>query len=456
MKKLLLILPIISILLLAFAGGSGKKVAIVKISKGKAIIISADGVKTPVKKGIWVSQGSVVKTESRSFVKLSFIDKSTMNVGPNSEMKIEKFSKNEAGVINVLSGKIRSKVSKDYLKMEKDKSKLFVKSKSAVMGIRGTDFAFATNRRTGASTAVLFEGSVVFNKINSKNKQLNLESIVNQGHRIKPGQFSIVRADLNRPTIPAKMSLKQIRKLEKNETFISKTKPNKNESNRKSIVPPGLSGEIVSNDGGSLEQGIKKVVKINIKKKEIKLDEQMKKESKGFVSGDLVKPADGAIVHIDSGTVIPMGNDATFDKNTGEWKSNSIGSVDDSGGYVPPPSYKITDEGKLLKEIGGTVHIVNTDIRPIDQVAPLDMIETKIYKEAPIVGPAPAGESSVVEPISTEKDESACVGCLPSPPKPLGDIRPSTYSEGSIGIPGRTEPPKAGKTRANISVTRGN
>src|SRR5690606_40301890 len=56
-----------------------------------------------------------------------------------------------AGVINVLSGKIRSKVTKNYLDMDQDKSKLFVKSKSAVMGIRGTDFIDRKSTRLNSS-----------------------------------------------------------------------------------------------------------------------------------------------------------------------------------------------------------------------------------------------------------------------------------------------------------------
>ena len=140
------------------AGKGGKNAAIVKMLRGQATVSGAAGEK-PLKRGMWIREGEVVKTGKRSFVRLSFVDKSTMNVGPGSEMKIEKFSKKEAGIVNVISGKIRSKVTKDYLNMDKDKSKLFVKSKSAVMGIRGTDFIFSAHKETGATTAVLFEGS---------------------------------------------------------------------------------------------------------------------------------------------------------------------------------------------------------------------------------------------------------------------------------------------------------
>ena len=105
-------IPLLAILLslIAYSGQDSKKVAIVKLVRGNATFLSPDGEQGKITKGIWVKEGAVIKTEARSFVRLNFIDKSSMNVGPKSELKIEKFSKSEAGVINVLTGKIRSKV----------------------------------------------------------------------------------------------------------------------------------------------------------------------------------------------------------------------------------------------------------------------------------------------------------------------------------------------------------
>lgn len=452
MKKICILITLLIGILIAFAGGEGKKVAIVKLTKGLAQVIKADGEKVKATKGLWVEQGSVIKTEDKSFVKLSFVDKSTMNIGPSSEMKIEKFSKDEAGVINVISGKIRAKVSKDYLRMEKDKSKLFVKSKSAVMGIRGTDFAFTTNKQTGASTAVLFEGSVVFNKLDQNNNKQDLESVVNKGQRIRPGQFSVTRMDMKNATVPAKMNSKQIRALEKNDTFTaseSKTKV----SAIKNVVPPGLTGAVVSNSSSSLENGIGQVAKIEVSPSENK--NQINSDSKGFVKGDMIKPVDGSIVHIDSGTVIPIGNDAVYDNNAGEWVSNSSGSVDDKGGYVPPESFKISDDGKILQEVkNGSVVEIKTDIKPLDEAKPL--VDTTITKEeSGRTGPAPAstddtGVSNTIKAGDGEADS------LPQPPRPSDTtIAPSTYNQVN---PSAVEAIQNRKptSKATIGVGRGN
>jgi hypothetical protein len=135
---------LILIALMTTSAWASKKVAIVKLLKGEVDVLTL-GKTTKLKVEDWVEDGSVVKTGEKSFVKLVFIDKSQMNIGPGSEMKIEKFGEKDSGVIDLVKGKIRSQVTKDYLQMDRNKSKLFIKTPNAVMGVRGTDFLISTN-----------------------------------------------------------------------------------------------------------------------------------------------------------------------------------------------------------------------------------------------------------------------------------------------------------------------
>jgi len=468
MKKSILLGMIGVFTLLAFAAGNGgKKVAIIKMQRGIASIITADGKSIPAKKGLWITEGSVVKTEPKSFVRLSFIDKSTMNVGPKSEMKIEKFSKDEAGVINVISGKIRAKVTKDYLSMDKEKSKLFVRSRSAVMGIRGTDFMFATNKKNGSSTAVLFEGSVVFNKFNGRRDLgKNLEAIVNAGNKIKPGQFSIASKNKAKATVPAKMSRVQLKRLEKNVNFDG-VDAKKKVASKRSIVPPGLGGEVVSNDESSIGQGVRKIANVDT----AKIDGQNQApttDSKGFIKGDQIKPADGSIVHIDSGAVIPLGNDSKFDKNTSEWVSNSVGTIDAKGSYIPPEGFSITNDGSMLKEVaGGKVREVILEIKPLDQVKALDNQPTIAYIPPVLAtgpdGPAPASGPEGPDAGPKSGPEAGPEGpapagdtYLPPPPAPIGTgYIPPTGSH-PAGTDGGPPPPSPTRTHLKVKVIRGN
>lgn len=353
MKAFLFIIILLNCTL-AFA--EAKKVAVVKIIRGDVDVLTL-GKTTRLKVDDWVEDGATVKTAEKSFAKLIFIDKSQMNVGPNSEMKIEKFQDNDAGVIDLVKGQIRSQVTKDYLQMkDKDKSKLFIKTPNAVMGIRGTDFMITTNGKNTA--AILFEGSVVFNRIQSTgvSSTERLESMVNQGIRLAPGEFSVVEQNRAQPTIPARMNIQQHEKLEKNETFDSRNPSSGNEEAKKTVVPNGLSGQVVSNDTSTLKTEVAQVAGAPV----AAANDSAAADATGFVKGDAIKPANGSFVHVETGVIIPPGSDAVFDANSNTFIAGpDSGKVGSDGSYIPPKGMEITPDGKILATVtdgkGGVV-----------------------------------------------------------------------------------------------------
>ena len=79
-------------------------------------------------------------------------------------MVINKYPKDEPGLISLVNGKIRSQVSKDVLARAKDggdDTKLYIRTKSAAMGIRGTDLQVVFNPENNMTSLVTFEGEVV-------------------------------------------------------------------------------------------------------------------------------------------------------------------------------------------------------------------------------------------------------------------------------------------------------
>ncbi len=330
MRKMTLLLILAMLISLPSYAG---KAALVKLIKGDAVVI-VNGKEIKLKANDWIDGGAVVKTSDKSFVKLVFIDKSQMNVGPLSEIKIEKFHSKDAGIIDLVKGKIRSQVTKDYLQIQgKDRSKLFIKTKNAVMGVRGTDFMITTNGKNTA--AILFEGEVVFNRLNDHAvvNSADLDRIVDQGVRMFPGEFSAV-GDQGAPTVPALLNVGQRDRLEKNVQF------DKNESSKsaaaKSIVPAGLSGTAVAS-------------KPNIET--VKSDDTKVRASvnaDGFVKDGQIKPANGSFVHLDSATIIAPGKDAVLDENSNTYiASDKAGSVSADGTYNPPKGVTIAEDGKI-------------------------------------------------------------------------------------------------------------
>jgi hypothetical protein len=368
----------ISLLISVSAFAEPKKVAIVKILRGEVFVLTL-GKTTKLQVKDWVEDGAVVKTADKSFAKLAFIDKSEINLGPNSEMKIEKFSGTDSGVIDLVKGKIRSQVTKNHLENQKDKSKLFIKTPNAVMGIRGTDFMISFNGKN--TSAVLFHGSVVFNKLDSLgiSNPERLEQVVNRGVQMFPGDFSVQRQNERMPTMPALLNTKQLEILEKNESFDNRNPSNAMDDAKKSVVPQGLSGEIVSSEASAIKPA----------EGQQEAKHPSSSNPEGYVKGDEVKPANGSFIEINSGTIIPPGESSVLDPVTNTYiPGPEIGKVGADGNYDPPKNVEITPDGKIMVVItdpsGKSTVVEQLPSSPVK--GSLDFTTTTTVAGAPLPG----------------------------------------------------------------------
>ena len=309
-------------MLLAFLSSfawAGNKAAVVKLIRGEAFVHTGSQ-KMKLKVNDWIDAGSTIQTSSKSFLKIIFIDKSQMNIGASSEVKVEKFHSKDAGVIDLVRGKIRSQVTKDYLQIDgKNKSKLFIKTPNAVMGIRGTDFLITT---TGKNTAaILFEGSVVFNRLDNRKltDTAKLDDIVDQGVRMFPGEFSAV-GEKGAPTIPALLNVQQRTKLESNKSF---EKNNKSVTAKRSVVPEGLSLKTVSS-------------KPAIDSKKDSADGRASKNPDAFTKDGKIKPMNGSFVLLDTAQIVQPGNGAVLDESSNTYvATKEEGDIKQDGTFSP-------------------------------------------------------------------------------------------------------------------------
>ncbi|MCB0377011.1 MAG: FecR domain-containing protein [Bdellovibrionales bacterium] len=132
-----------------------------------------------------ICAGDLVKTSDRARTKIVMADGNEINVSPATELVIEVYEKNAATqekkvLLNVLYGKIRSNVKQKY--KDTDKNHYRVKTKSAVAGVRGTEFMASFDQRSSQSRFVTFEGVVAVGKFEGGNFVPKVE--------VKPGQFT--------------------------------------------------------------------------------------------------------------------------------------------------------------------------------------------------------------------------------------------------------------------------
>ena len=361
-----------------------KGVAKVIIMKGKVKAKDpATGSVISLKRGTWLSEGSIIQTAPRSFCKLLFIDKSQMSLGPKSKMIIEKFPKKKAGIINLLQGQLRSKVTKNYMDMDdKNKSKLFIKTRTAAMGIRGTDFQVNFNPANSVTSLVTFSGAVAMAKLDELVKhgvlnQNRLERIVSspKAVMVKRGQYSGVDRKAKKVSKPIRISPAQLQSLKKSTNSIKQIETSRRKVKVKkkfrSPIPPGVSNKTFANRNQDLEKDVSKVVTKevvktaldNIIKPDSHLPEEMAPAEslpQESVPGETVQAA-GGYIDLKTALYIPPPPGSTFDANTGVYTPTlEVGSFDPvTGGYLPPAGTVLSDAGTFEKDLN---YIAPTDL----------------------------------------------------------------------------------------------
>ncbi len=95
-----------------------------------------------------------------------------IEVAPHSEVKVLTSERPEA--IELLSGMARAHVQKAIANTSKEKVKFTLKSKSATMGVRGTDFLGIVTPILGESEIIVFEGNVDFTSVTDTTDKKNV------------------------------------------------------------------------------------------------------------------------------------------------------------------------------------------------------------------------------------------------------------------------------------------
>jgi hypothetical protein len=344
-------------------------VAKVIVMKGQIKAKLPSGELIQVKKGTWLKEGTIVQSAPKSFCRLLFIDKSTMNLGADSQMVIDKFPESEAGIITLMKGQIRSKVTKDYMDMkDKDKSKLFIKTKTAAMGVRGTDFQVNYNHRNTNTSLITFSGAVAMARIDERGPAgaafdgNRLEQIVSsrEAVMVRKGELSAVTKGSIRATIPQKMNQSQIEGLKRSSPDQTQSSKQKTQPSKKfrSPLPPGMDAKKFAND---TKDTVKESVGSSLGK-QLKSEGSQRSPSSvnnatsaeghhNTVTGEYAPPA-GVVIDLKTVNIIEPPKDAIFDHNTQTYViPPELGSVDpQTGEYVPPGGMILTDDGRLKTE----------------------------------------------------------------------------------------------------------
>lgn len=207
MAMLLTVKPWTAAVLAAFAFGATNAIGFnqanaacgeVAISKGD---VKIENLKTKASttavKGTKVCQGDAIVAGPQSRAKIVMEDGNELNVSPESRIVLEQYEYKPADnkkkvMLNVLYGKVRAATKEENMYGDKaadgQANAFQVKTKSAVAGVRGTDFLTSFNRKNSKAEIVTFKGRVDVGTLGANGAILNPVSVgPNQKTEALPG-----------------------------------------------------------------------------------------------------------------------------------------------------------------------------------------------------------------------------------------------------------------------------
>lgn len=139
-----------------------------------------------------VREGSTVRTGPRSLVKIWLTDQSTLTIGADSSVKIQPVKAGEPMLVDLVGGTLRAKVTKSTeIGVDGNpREKLYIRTKTAALGIRGTDFYVTYNAANEGTTLLTFEGLVAFAKLNNPAQDLEQSLSSENTRAVGDGNFS--------------------------------------------------------------------------------------------------------------------------------------------------------------------------------------------------------------------------------------------------------------------------
>lgn len=287
-----------------------------------------------------------VLTGAKSMVVIKMRDRSSLTLGPESKMVLVEAEKGEdPGVVSLLNGRLRSEVQK---KRKKKNHKQLISTRSAAMGVRGTDFIVSHNGKNNVTSLVTLQGEVEMAKIdesyireveksvqekrleriqglNKADERLEIREVKKarlksrgrlkvalrskQASKVGAGHHSGTVAEFNNVSSPVRIAPEQFVALYKNREFIEKSKQNETQSSEDFVLPKGL------------RYAPSKVSPLGLTDSDKKI----------------YAPKAGGFVDLETGLYIPPDKNAAYHEDYDLFVSSEIGSIDSaSGNYIPP------------------------------------------------------------------------------------------------------------------------
>lgn len=336
------------ILLLLLSIETNADMVSITFLKGKAIYVSPSGKRFDLKKNQKIKRDGLVKTGKSSLLRLKFSNGTLLNIGPESSMVISHEEKEKPHLVELIRGKLRGVVDPKQKPSAGYDHKMIIKTRSASIGVRGTDFVVVHNDKNHITSNITLKGEVDLHK--------NPDEII----------YESLREELDPSQRP--ISFGQRENLEATEedlrnyrtkripvghfagafpSYESAISPVKIADNQ--LMALGKNTNLDSSEGKRPERILTNNYKMgNLKNPESSLipepqrAENLNKEKYNSVTNE-AGIRHGGIVDLETGIYISPPKNSTYNPETGKHMiPDELGGVNpDTGEYVPPRGVKL-------------------------------------------------------------------------------------------------------------------
>ncbi len=336
------------LLLITSPSFANTKIATVSKIRGKVSVLSpGDHEAHILKLNDELREDASIVTYEGAFVRIQFNDGSSTSLGPKSKLIVTKMDEKGSGIITLLKGQLRSKIIREN--NEAKKHKFLIRTKSAALGVRGTEFQTIYNPENNITNLLTYEGEVAIskgehkilagrdytervkalssNKLSRSQKYRLKKKLVDVVENslesdkavvVKGGQFSSSIGGVEGVTLPVNISPKQLDTLYANTELMQK----------------------VSTSQSSVVTTDSKVSSLKI------IPQEAPKEGVYDKANARYAQKSGGFIDLNSGLYIPPAGNAIFSQKQGVYIASNVGGVDSQTGQYVAPEGLVLDAKK--------------------------------------------------------------------------------------------------------------
>ena len=366
-KHLALIIFLLFQSLTSLKAKVGPFIAEVSIVRGR-VTLMAPGLRSAIvlKKGKKLRRDSSILTGKNSFVRIKFFDGSLASLGPESKMVVNETGKTNVGLISLVKGKLRTKIEKG-----KNARPFFIKTRTAALGVRGTEFQTLYNKKNRVTSLLTYEGKVQIAKVEKRDpSQPRVVPKTNE-------EYLIQKQDEMNGLLKSKKSVGV------NKGQYSGTSPKVQKTSLPVKISPVQFTALYKNDELKDESDIEK----SVKKDGVLIDQvEQRVPLEGFRNrrtGDFA-PRSGGYLDFNSGLYVPPTFRSTFNERLGVYEDKNIGSFNSKTGEYKPPAGMVLDSNKgfILDKLSSIGDTLKKSVRNLNRNMEL---QSPLLKEADIV-----------------------------------------------------------------------